>query len=203
MSSGTEGSDSNDEGDSDSEGSSFENEFENAVVNVDFEAFPPDDSDFHGIRKLLQQVTSHLPRVSSSNELCKSKSYKLIESNTIWIYNSILFASFYNVSAFPKRPREFVRFDQQFNRVEQSVSYSQTGRRSESFKICSMRERKLQRCGRISFQFSFDSRKCLMKKMKTKTCLASRELFHSLWIGRARRLSESSSLRRRPRQRFP
>ncbi|XP_022646990.1 protein BCCIP homolog [Varroa destructor] len=28
----------------------------NTVVNIDFEAFPPVDSDFHGIKKLLQQV---------------------------------------------------------------------------------------------------------------------------------------------------
>lgn len=27
----------------------------NTVVNIDFEAFPPVDSDFHGIKKLLQQ----------------------------------------------------------------------------------------------------------------------------------------------------
>lgn len=31
-------------------------EFVDTIVNVNFEAFPPDDSDFHGIRKLLQQV---------------------------------------------------------------------------------------------------------------------------------------------------
>lgn len=50
-----EDSDGRDGEESDSEDSS-EGDFANDVVNVDFEAFPPDDSDFHGIKKLLQQV---------------------------------------------------------------------------------------------------------------------------------------------------
>ncbi|OQR76014.1 protein BCCIP-like [Tropilaelaps mercedesae] len=52
MSSGDE----NDDDESDAEDSSEEDDLVDSVVNVDFEAFPPDDSDFHGIRKLLQQV---------------------------------------------------------------------------------------------------------------------------------------------------
>lgn len=52
--------DSEDEGDSGDESSSAgeEDAFLNTVVTVDFDAFPPNDSDFHGIKKLLLQVSS-------------------------------------------------------------------------------------------------------------------------------------------------
>jgi len=50
--------DSEEDGDSGDESSSAgeDDDMLNAVVTVDFDAFPPDDSDFHGIKKLLLQV---------------------------------------------------------------------------------------------------------------------------------------------------
>ncbi|XP_003743787.1 BRCA2 and CDKN1A-interacting protein [Galendromus occidentalis] len=74
--------DSDDEGDSgdDSSSAGEDGDVVNQVIDVNFEAFPPDDSDFHGIKKLLLQTfrNAHINVSDLANHLIELNKLSLV-----------------------------------------------------------------------------------------------------------------------------
>jgi len=73
-------SDDGDGSGDDSSSAGEDDDMLNAVVNIDFDAFPPDDSDFFGIKKLLMQLfrNAHINISDLANHLIELKKLSVV-----------------------------------------------------------------------------------------------------------------------------